>query len=174
MIFVSGIHGVGKTFFCNMMKEKFNIQNYSASQLIVANQKRSFSESKLVSDIDGNQDLLLTAVEELRRTSEEFILDGHFCLLNEGGDITRIPLDTFVLLKPDVIVLLTENPEIIAKRRLQRDNVQQSVAEIKLFQEEEKLYAEEIAEQFNIPLAISQGAKDLDRIADFVKEERGH
>lgn len=27
MIFVSGIHGVGKTYFCNMMKEKLGIKN---------------------------------------------------------------------------------------------------------------------------------------------------
>ena len=173
MIFVSGIHGVGKTFFCNMTKEKLNIQSYSASQLIAAKRKKYFSENKLVSDIDDNQDLLLKAVEELRRTSEEFILDGHFCLLNKDGDITRIPLDTFVLLKPDAIILLTENPEIIAERRQQRDNVQQSVSEIKAFQEAEKLYAEEIAEQFNIPLVISQGEEDLDKMLDFIKE-RGH
>lgn len=170
MIFVSGIHGVGKTFFCNMAKEKLNIQSYSASQLIAVKRKRSFSERKLVSDIDDNQDLLLTAVEELRRTSEEFILDGHFCLLNEEGDITRIPLDTFVLLKLDVIILLTENPEIIAERRRQRDNVQQSVLKIKAFQEAEKLYAEEIAEQLNIPLVISQGEEDIDKMLDFIKE----
>lgn len=173
MIFVSGIHGVGKTFFCNMIKEKLNIKSYSASQLIAAKRKSSFSERKLVSDIDDNQCLLLTAVEELRRTSEEFILDGHFCLLNEDRNITRIPLDTFVRLNPDAIILLTENPEIIAERRQQRDNVQQSVLEIKAFQEAEKLYAEEIAEQFNIPLVISQGEGDLDRMLDFIKE-RGH
>lgn len=170
MIFVSGIHGVGKTFFCNMAREKLNIQSYSASQLIAAKRRRGFSERKLVSDIDDNQDLLLVAVEELRRTSEEFILDGHFCLLNKDGDITRIPLDTFALLKPDAIILLTENPEIIAERRQQRDNVQQSVSEIKAFQEAEKLYAEEIAEQFNIPLVISQGEEDLDKMLDFIKK----
>ncbi len=34
MIFVSGIHGVGKTYFCNMIKDKLGIKNYSASQLI--------------------------------------------------------------------------------------------------------------------------------------------
>ena len=34
MIFVSGIHGAGKTYFCNIIKEKLGIKNYSASQLI--------------------------------------------------------------------------------------------------------------------------------------------
>lgn len=31
MIFVGGIHGVGKTYFCNMIKEILGIKNYSAS-----------------------------------------------------------------------------------------------------------------------------------------------
>lgn len=42
---------------------------------------------------------------------------------NESAEITRIPIDTYMLLKPDVIILLTEKAEIIADRRLQRDNV---------------------------------------------------
>lgn len=93
MIFVSGIHGVGKTYFCNMVKDKLGINNYSASQLIAGRREKGFSADKFVSDIDDNQVLLLNAINELRQTGEEFILDGHFCLLNEEGVITRIPME---------------------------------------------------------------------------------
>ena len=82
MIFVSGIHGVGKTYFCNMIKEKLGIRNFSASQLIAEKRKRNFSVDKCVSDIDDNQLFLLDAINELRQAGEEFILDGHFCLFN--------------------------------------------------------------------------------------------
>ena len=137
MIFVSGIHGVGKSYFCNIMKKRLDVESYSASQLIAARRNEGFSENKLVSDIDDNQDLLVEAIDELRKAGKEFILDGHLCLLNESGEITRIPRNTYMLLKPDVIILLTEKPEIIADRRLKRDNICQDVSEIVEFQNEE-------------------------------------
>lgn len=31
MIFVSGVHGVGKSYFCNLVKESAGIETYSAS-----------------------------------------------------------------------------------------------------------------------------------------------
>lgn len=169
VIFVSGIHGVGKTYFCNIMKKRLNVESYSASQLIAARRNERFSENKLVSDIDDNQDLLVAAIDELRKAGKEFILDGHFCLLNESGEITRIPLNTYMLLKPDVIILLTEKPEIIADRRLQRDNVCQGISEIAVFQEEEECYAKEIAERLEVSLVISRGKNDIDKIVDFIK-----
>lgn len=169
VIFVSGIHGVGKTYFCNMMKKRLNVESYSASQLIASRRNERFSENKLVSDIDDNQDLLVAAIDELRKAGKEFILDGHFCLLNESGEITRIPVNTYMLLKPDVIILLTEKPEIIADRRLQRDNVCQGISEIAVFQEEEECYAKEIAERLEVTLVISRGKNDIDKIVDFIK-----
>ena len=168
VIFVSGIHGVGKTYFCNLVREKINIQSYSASQLIATKRNKIFSADKLVSDIYDNQTLLVEAIKELRER-EEFILDGHFCLLNELGKITRIPSDTYTLLKPDVMILLTEQPEIIADRRFQRDGVYQETSDISAFQEEEKKYAEEIAEKVGIPLVVSHGADDLNRIVEFIR-----
>lgn len=169
VIFVSGIHGVGKTYFCNIMKKRLNVESYSASQLIAARRNERFSGNKLVSDIDDNQDLLVAAIDEFRKAGKEFILDGHFCLLNESGEITRIPLNTYMLLKPDVIILLTEKPEIIADRRLQRDNVCQGISEIAVFQEEEVCYAKEIAERLEVSLVISRGKNDIDKIVDFIK-----
>lgn len=169
MIFVSGIHGVGKTYFCNMIKDKLGIKNYSASQLIAGRREKGFSADKFVSDIDDNQVLLLDAINELQQADEEFIIDGHFCLLNEDGVITRIPMETYTLLKPDTMILLLENPKIIAERRLQRDGIQQDECTITDFQEAEKVYATEISKQLNIPLEVSRGASDLGRIVEIIK-----
>lgn len=63
-------------------------------------------------------------------SGQNFILDGHFCLLNATGDITRIPYDTFTSLKPDAIILLTEKSEVIAARRRERDGIEASIQEI--------------------------------------------
>lgn len=43
MIFVSGIHGVGKPFFSGRVKEQLGIEYYSASQLITERRHKGFS-----------------------------------------------------------------------------------------------------------------------------------
>ena len=40
MIFISGIHGVGKSHFCNQVEEELNIVTYSASKLIAEKKKQ--------------------------------------------------------------------------------------------------------------------------------------
>ena len=152
-----------------MIEKKLGIKNYSASQLIAGRREKGFSADKFVSDIDDNQVLLLDAINELRHDGKEFILDGHFCLLNEKGVITRIPMETYTLLKPDTMILLLENPKIIAERRLQRDGIRQDECAINDFQSAEKAYATEIAGQLNIPLEVSDGASDLGRIVEIIK-----
>lgn len=169
MIFLSGIHGVGKTFFCNVVKEELGIKSYSASQLITEKRNKGFLTDKFVSDIDDNQLLLIEAIDEFRQNQEEFILDGHFCLLDACGEVARIPYNTFELLKPDAIILLTEKSDIIAERRFQRDSIIQDICEIRDFQEAEKRYAQEVSQNFRVPLQISQGVNDLVHIIDFIK-----
>lgn len=168
MIFVSGIHGVGKSYFCEMIKNRLGINSYSASQLITIRRNQGFSTDKLVPDINDNQSLLVAAINELRITERKFILDGHFCLLNSKGDITRIPADTYSALRPDRLILLTEKPEVILERRFKRDGIEADIMEIEAFQNAEKKYAEEIAEQLGIPLIVSDGAEDLERVIKLI------
>lgn len=172
MIFISGVHGVGKSYFCNLVKEATGIECYSASSLIKERKKQGFPADKRVADIDENQLYLLAAVDDLRASVGEFLLDGHFCLLNTDGVITRISLDTFTTLKPEAIVLLTETPEIIAKRRQERDNVEHRASDIKAFQDEEIAYAKEVAQILHVPLKISTGSSDVDNTIEFIRDRR--
>ena len=111
MIFISGIHAVGKGYFCGLVKKELGIEAYSASDLIAKARNASFSSDKLVAEIEENQQYLLAAVQELRESGSDFILDGHFCLINRStGEPERISLETFTTLKPEAIVLLTEKP----------------------------------------------------------------
>lgn len=59
MIFISGVHGVGKTYFCDQVQKELNISAYPASRLIAEKKKVGFDSSKLVSDIDENLQYLL-------------------------------------------------------------------------------------------------------------------
>lgn len=172
MIFISGVHGVGKSYFCNLVRKSIGIECYSASSLIEERKKQGFPPDKRVSDIDENQQYLLDAVDDLRTGVGEFLLDGHFCLLNTEGVITRISIDSFTTLKPEAIILLTEDPDIIAKRRQKRDNIEHKASEIKAFQDEEIKYAREVAEILCVPLKISTGSGDINSTIDFILSRR--
>ena len=92
MIFISGVHGVGKSYFCNLVKE--------------------------------------------------------------------------------AIILLTEEPEIIAKRRQERDGVDHKASDIKDFQDEEVKYAKEVSELLQVPLKISTGSNDIENTVEFIRGRR--
>ena len=169
MIFVSGVHGVGKSHFCNLVKETIGIETYSASTLIAKKKQSGFAKDKFIPDIDDNQQYLLLAVDEIKATGKNFILDGHFCLLNASGEVQRIAYNTFTMLKPDAIVLLAEKPEVIVSRRRKRDNIEVTTQSIKSFQQEEKAYATEVATNIGAKLFISEGADDLVNAIDFIK-----
>jgi len=169
MIFISGVHGIGKSFFCDKVKTDLGIATYSASQLISERKHAGFASDKLIPDIDDNQQYLLMAVRELNETTREYLLDGHFCLLDSAGQVTRIPLGTFLSLKPEAIVLLTENPDIIAERRKHRDQIDHESDAIQDFQQEEVTYATEVAKTLGVPLKVSAGADDLNNTLDFIR-----
>lgn len=169
MIFVSGIHGAGKSYFCNLVKTKLHIEAYQSSKLISERKSEYFSKNKKVLDIDYNQDYLIQAVEELNLLGKPYLLDGHFCLQDESGKITRISKQVFIDLNPHAIILLTEKPEIIIDRRKNRDGLDVGIVETEKFQEEEMRYSKEIALELGIPLHVSAGADTIDEAINFVK-----
>ena len=169
MIFLSGVHGVGKSYFCRLAKEVTGIESYSASELIAQKRQIEFSQNKFIPDIEDNQPYLLQAVAELKATGQNFILDGHFCLLDGTGKVQRISRDTFITLMPESIILLTEKPEIIADRRRARDKVDVNESSIIDFQLRECNYAKELAENIGAQLFISGGSGDIANAIEFIK-----
>ena len=116
IIFISGVHGVGKPYFCDMLKEATDIESFSASTLITQKKHSGFAKDKLIPDINDSQQHLLQAINELKASGDNFILDSHFCLLIASGEITHISSGTFTFLKTNAIILLMEKSEVIAAR----------------------------------------------------------
>lgn len=91
MILVGGIHGVGKTTLCKYIEKEFGLSHYSSSALISKLKKKQFTD-KRIENIDSNQDFLIEALCNMNLKNQEYLLDGHFCLLNKNGEIVNIPV----------------------------------------------------------------------------------
>lgn len=164
MIFVGGIHGVGKTYFCDIIKKKTGINSYTISDLIHDNV--NLNPNKEVENIIENQRILLEKVKEIK--DEEYILDGHFCLINKGGEFLKIPSDVFIELKPTRIIVLRDESCRIIRRRQTRDGVILSGRVVEQFQKMEIEHAKMVAEMMNIPIFIYKNGHDYKEVLNFV------
>lgn len=171
MIFLGGVHAVGKSCFCSLVREEIGLESYSASSLIAKREQQKLNADKLVNNVGDNQLVLSDAVREIRRKNgDNFILDGHFCLLDKKtARPLRVPRRTFSELNPKAIVLLTERPEIISERRKVRDNVNVTPKAVAEFQAMEEEYAKEIAKMLSARMFISTGSEDLKNAIDFLR-----
>jgi len=86
IIFIGGIHGVGKSTLRKKITNVMDIQSYSASSLIKSVSDLNFPSDKKIKGINKNQDLLIDAVDKYIDPNRYCLLDGHFCLLNQNGD----------------------------------------------------------------------------------------
>lgn len=153
VIFVGGIHGVGKTYFCSNLSQNINRQHFSCSELI-SKFKDINPQNKLTKDIDENQTILKLALDTYLLPTNDYILDGHFCLINEQGDISRIPESTFINLNISNILVLENDCNIIIDNLKKRDNKIYKESLIQKFQQEEILYAKYIANLLDINIEI--------------------
>ncbi len=151
LIFIGGIHGVGKSYICEKITKKYNIPSYSASQLITNKNKVDYSKDKRVEYIGDNQEILIDALKRININKKHFLLEGHFCLINKDGQITRIPDDTFLKLRPKAIIILVDSIDKISKRLKTRGTDFYNHEFLNSFQKEELKYSEEIAKKLSVP-----------------------
>ena len=153
LIFVGGIHGVGKTTYCKKLSEKLNLPHYSCSQLI-STFKKLDSKNKLTSKIDENQNFLKLAIDKYIPYNSSYILDGHFCLINDKYEIKEIPEETFKNLGITKILLLINSPSNIIRNLKNRDKKDYSEDLVNKFQDKEISYSKIIAKSLNIDIQI--------------------
>lgn len=165
LIFIGGIHGVGKSYFCEQITKQTGLKAYSASKLISELKQEQFNSDKLIADIGGNQNYLLNAVGKI--SDKEYLLDGHFCLLNSAGEVERVPLDTFKQLPINAIMVIYDDVSKVVERLNTRDGIKHNEVTFEKFQNEELSYAKGVAELLCVPFA---SIKSESRIVDAVKQ----
>lgn len=154
LIFVGGIHGVGKSTICRDACTDNTFTHLMASDLIKTERRNKLSSNnpstKKVSDLKDNQKSLTLALEKVTTQGGSFLLDGHFVLFDTDGEIQKIPLATFRKVMPDELVVITGDPKIIQDRLYGRDKQKYELRTLREMQKKEIAHAIRIGKKLNI------------------------
>jgi len=154
IIFVGGIHGVGKSTVCDQLCLASNIIHISASNLIKWSEINSDPKNKTVNNIEDTQQRLLRGLNEVVQKDTSYLLDGHFCLLNKNAEVSKIPLSLFQSINPVLLCLITGNIIEIKRNIEQRDNRIYDFDLLQQMQKEEFQHATFIASELGIGLIL--------------------
>lgn len=158
MIFLGGVHGVGKTSMCDEIPEKFGLKVISASAIIRAERANPSPDSRTaVSNVGGNQGLLIRGVRRLvTDVPGNYLMDGHFALRTLAGKIEEIDANVFHLMGVNGLVCLVDDPNAIARRLAARDGESHEVDAIAQLQAAELGAAESVSRTLGFGLRVVQ------------------
>lgn len=152
--FIGGIHGSGKGTICKDIASRLNINHISASEVLKWAEVSLDVKNKLVQDITQTQNRLIAGLRVATSPNQNYLLDGHYCLLNNLGKVTRVPQSTFEQIAPVLLSVVNTNPEIVKRRLEARDNKKYDSILLSEMQLMEVEYASELAKALNTPLII--------------------
>lgn len=153
LIFVGGVHGVGKTTICQNVFAPLGYRCMMASSLIVAHGHR-INKNKRANNVPGNQAALVEQLVVEKSRHNRLLLDGHFTLLNGEGRIEPIDISVFQDMHPSLLILIKGNAVEIVKRLEARDGRRWSQQFVASFQTEEEKYAQHVSNTLGVPLKI--------------------
>ena len=164
LVFVGGIHGVGKTTVCRLLAELLPAEHVTAGALIRKTAMASETVvvgvgNKAVPDVARNQSLLLRGLDVYRAGAgaAPILLDGHFSLLEPSGAVVDISMSVFAALGPVAVLLIEAAHEVVYGRLVQRDSAAPPLAIISLLAERERACAIQVCAALNIPLWTASG-----------------
>jgi len=157
IIFIGGIHGVGKGTFCQKIFDSYQVEWFSASDLLRWSEI-STKENKRVADFDETQQRLLQGIKNRVPNNKLSLLDGHFCLLNNDGIPEVINEEVFYQIRPMAIGIISSNLNIVKGRLESRDRKTYNLDTLSNMQKMEIEHSKKISLHLDIPFfEISDG-----------------
>lgn len=153
MVFVGGIHGVGKSTICKNVFQPAGFQYVTASSLIAEHSGKT-DRNKRVEHVSSNQAVLLRALVKAKSKHDRLLLDGHFSLINDCDEIKPIDVEVFRSMNINQLILIKGRPDEIAARLKARDGKDWQISFLSRFQNEEEAHARYVAKAIGIPLRI--------------------
>lgn len=168
-IFLSGIHGVGKSTLATELEKKIDIKTFSVSDLIRKAGNNINATDKNTEKISHNQAAWKNELSKLNIDGAMLLLDGHFCLLDKDRNIVTLPFTTFKNTRMSKIICIKNDPQIIKERLLERDNSEYPLALLEEFQNCELQQAMSYSHENNISLFIYDETRILPELINFIK-----
>lgn len=154
VIFLAGVHGVGKGYLGAPAAKALGITHCTASQLIRDEKGlATWGVDKRTADLDDNQRALIQAVNK-RRAVGIILLDGHFVLRDASGSLKPLESSVFDQLNLKGVLLLTDEPQVIAGRLAKRDHKSADVASVTELANSELSHARHVCGTLNLPLLV--------------------
>ena len=156
LIFIGGVHGVGKSSVCAEVATELGLRVHSASAVIRAERgKLNPDQGKTVVDVDANQRLLVQGVRRhVAGSSGVQLLDGHFALRAATGNIECIGICVFEQIGIRHVVCFRDQPQSILERLALRDGYDGSLAAIADLQQAEIQHAKFVSRHLGVPVNI--------------------
>lgn len=151
IVFIGGIHGVGKSTICKKACDILKIKYLSASEVLMWKDINNDTTNKNVEDIEITQDRLIDGLKRVLNEANNYILDGHFCLFDSKGEINRVSIGTFLHIGPIAICNIVGDTEKISKRLSERDGKIYAAEKLAIMQAEETSYGKIVAEKLGVP-----------------------
>lgn len=152
VIFLAGVHGVGKGFLGAPVASSMGIAHLTASQLIREEKgQATWGLDKKTSDLDDNQLALIRAVSQRRLTHPSILLDGHFVLRDAQGVLTPLATSVFKELHLTGVILLMEAESVIASRLALRDKGTPDIQAISELAAAELTHAQAVCTELKLP-----------------------
>lgn len=169
ILFIGGIHGVGKGTLCIKICEELKIQHMIASEVLKW-EEISEKENKLVNDFTLTQNRLITNLQKIIKDNEKYVLDGHYSLLNFNQEPEKIDFETFNLLNPFAFVVVIDDVQEIKKRLERRDKREYDFDLLLKFQELELEYSKELSKRLKKP-HLTLKKDELKKLKTFLHNE---
>jgi adenylate kinase len=152
IVFVAGIHGVGKTFLGAPVAKQLGIPHVTASQLIREERGlQSWCVDKRVSEVDKNQAALISAANRQRSANKNLLLDGHFVLRLTNGEFDEIDTQVFRDLQIGAVLLLEAELDTVIGRLKARGDTSWTASELQILAKREEEHAYRVSSALNIP-----------------------
>lgn len=156
IVFIGGIHGVGKSTICQHICRELNMEYLSASDLLKWEDINDDAKNKKVKDISFTQNRLIAGLSNTIQKGHFYLLDGHYCLLNEKAEVEKISIDVFMQINPKALGLILGDIREIKTRLDLRDNRIYDYGLLEQLQNSELDYAKELSVALKVPLYIEE------------------